>query len=174
MTGKFVPVDVDVGIEVNGKSEIRNGLEAGQKVVVSGQFLIDSESSLKASTLRMEESPAMAAAEGSGMTHSGQGKVEQIGDREVTISHGPIASMQWGAMTMGFRIPGTGLPKNIAVGDTVTFAFQQAKGGQFELTSIAPLASAPAGGRAAQPTSKQKTPMATDGAMTSDPTGMKK
>ena len=172
--GKFVPVDVDVGIEVNGKSEIRNGLEAGQKVVVSGQFLIDSESSLKASTLRMEESPAMAAAEGSGMTHSGQGKVEQIGDREVTISHGPIASMQWGAMTMGFRIPGTGLPKNISVGDTVTFAFQQAKGGQFELTSIAPLASAPAGGRAAQPTSKQKTPVATDGAMTSDPTGMKK
>ena len=172
--GKFAPVDVEVGIEVGGKSEIRKGLEPGQKVVVSGQFLIDSEASLKGSTMRMEESPATAAAEASGTTHSGQGKVEQIGDREITISHGPIASLQWGAMTMGFRIPATGLQKNIAVGDTVAFEFQQAKGGQFELTSIAPVASAPAGGRAAQPPSKQKTPMATDGAINRDPAGMKK
>ena len=171
--GKFVPVDVDTGMEVNGQTEIRKGLEAGQKVVVSGQFLIDSESSLKASTLRMEGAPATAGEENS-QTHRGEGKVEKIGDREITISHAPIASLQWGAMTMGFRIPATGLPKNIAVGDTVAFAFQKAQGGQFELTSITPAASAPAGGRAAQPPAKQKAPTATDGAMTSDPTGMKK
>jgi Cu(I)/Ag(I) efflux system membrane fusion protein len=41
--GKFLPVDVEIGTEANGQSEIRKGLEAGQKVVVSGQFLIDSE-----------------------------------------------------------------------------------------------------------------------------------
>lgn len=55
--GQFTPVDVEVGIEAGGKSEIRKGLEAGQRVVVSGQFLIDSEASLKASTRRMEEAP---------------------------------------------------------------------------------------------------------------------
>jgi Cu(I)/Ag(I) efflux system membrane fusion protein len=32
---------------------IRKGLEQGQRVVVSGQFLIDSESSLKAALNRM-------------------------------------------------------------------------------------------------------------------------
>jgi Cu(I)/Ag(I) efflux system membrane fusion protein len=57
--GKFVPVEVEVGAEANGQSEIRKGLEAGQKVVVSGQFLIDSEASLKATTTRMSE-PARA------------------------------------------------------------------------------------------------------------------
>jgi Cu(I)/Ag(I) efflux system membrane fusion protein len=66
--GKFVPVDVEVGMEANGKSEIRKGLEAGQKVVVSGQFLIDSEASLKTATQRMEDAPATAG-ETSSQTH---------------------------------------------------------------------------------------------------------
>ena len=45
--GKFIAVDVKAGAESNGQTEIVEGLEAGQKVVVSGQFLIDSEASLK-------------------------------------------------------------------------------------------------------------------------------
>ena len=34
--GRFAPVEVQTGTEANGKTEIRKGLEAGQKVVVSG------------------------------------------------------------------------------------------------------------------------------------------
>jgi Cu(I)/Ag(I) efflux system membrane fusion protein len=45
--GKFAPVEVEIGAESAGKTEIRKGLQAGDKVVVSGQFLIDSEASLK-------------------------------------------------------------------------------------------------------------------------------
>ena len=56
--GKFAPVDVEVGIDRDGTTEIRKGLQAGQKVVVSGQFLIDSEANLKATTTRMSEPPA--------------------------------------------------------------------------------------------------------------------
>ena len=41
--GSFIPGDVEIGSEANGQTEIRKGLEAGQKVVVSGQFRIDSE-----------------------------------------------------------------------------------------------------------------------------------
>lgn len=52
--GQFAPVNVAVGVETDGKSEILRGLFAGQKVVVSGQFLIDSEASLKSSATRME------------------------------------------------------------------------------------------------------------------------
>jgi len=52
--GRFAPVEVEIGTESNGQTEIRKGLSEGQKVVVSGQFLIDSESSLKASGTRME------------------------------------------------------------------------------------------------------------------------
>ncbi len=53
--GRFKPVDVVVGIQRNGKSEILSGLQADDEVVVSGQFLIDSESSLQASFMRMSE-----------------------------------------------------------------------------------------------------------------------
>jgi Cu(I)/Ag(I) efflux system membrane fusion protein len=60
--GKFAPVDVETGTETNGQTEIRKGLEAGQKVVVSGQFLIDSEASLKGTATRMGGEPEIKAA----------------------------------------------------------------------------------------------------------------
>jgi len=136
--GRFAPVDVEVGVDSNGQTEIRKGLQAGQKVVVSGQFLVDSEANLKASTTRMGDMPAPAAGQGADLTHRGEGKVESIGKGEITISHGPIASLQWGPMTMGFKLPATGLPQGIAVGNTVNFEIRQTKDGAFQITSIAP------------------------------------
>jgi Cu(I)/Ag(I) efflux system membrane fusion protein len=59
--GKFKPVDVETGAEANGQTEIRTGLEEGQKVVVSGQFLIDSEASLTGTALRMTPAPKAGA-----------------------------------------------------------------------------------------------------------------
>jgi Cu(I)/Ag(I) efflux system membrane fusion protein len=137
-----VPVDVEIGIETGGRTEIRKGLEAGQKVVVSSQFLIDSEASLKGTATRMSEMPASQSGEPGGVTHHGEGKVERIGKEEVTLSHGPIPSLQWGPMTMGFKLPASGLPKNVAVGDTVAFEIRQTKDGMYEITAISPLAAA--------------------------------
>ena len=51
--GKFHPVDVQAGIESAGQTEIKRGLTAGQRVVVSSQFLIDSEASLKGVEARL-------------------------------------------------------------------------------------------------------------------------
>jgi Cu(I)/Ag(I) efflux system membrane fusion protein len=136
--GRFAPVDVEVGVDSNGQTEIRKGLQAGQKVVVSGQFLVDSEANLKASTARMGDTPAPAAGQGTDATHRGEGKVESIGKEEITISHGPIASLQWGPMTMGFKLPATGLPQGVAVGNSVNFEIRQTKEGVFEVVSIAP------------------------------------
>lgn len=48
--GRFVPTIVEAGRENNGSTEILQGLTMGQKVVVSGQFLLDSEASLKGLT----------------------------------------------------------------------------------------------------------------------------
>ncbi len=53
--GRFRPVAVVPGIESGDLVEIREGLKEGDRVVVSGQFLIDSESSLKASFRRISE-----------------------------------------------------------------------------------------------------------------------
>ncbi len=53
--GHFQPVDVKTGKRGEGNVEILSGLQQGDEIVVSGQFLIDSESSLQASFLRMSE-----------------------------------------------------------------------------------------------------------------------
>lgn len=141
--GKFAAVDVETGTESNGKIEIRKGLEVGQKVVVSGQFLIDSEASLTSTTTRMAEMPITEGAKidnsSAGQTHPGKGRVEKIDKDGITISHGPIPSLQWGPMTMGFKLPMSGLPKNISVGDTVVFEVRALKEGVFEITSISPV-----------------------------------
>lgn len=146
--GKFKPVDVEIGMESDGQTEIRKGLAAGQKVVVSGQFLIDSEASLKATTTRMEAMPATAAQPTqapSVQTHRAQGKLERIGKDAVTISHGPVPRLNWGPMTMDFKIPATGLPQNLANGDQVSFEFHAGQKGGFELNSITPMRAAASG-----------------------------
>src|SRR5687768_7843818 len=52
--GRFRAAPVEVGFESGGQSEIRKGLQAGERVVLSGQFLIDSEASLSATVGRLE------------------------------------------------------------------------------------------------------------------------
>ena len=53
--GKFLPRDVVLGSQGQGVVEIKSGLTDGEKVVTSGQFLIDSESNLKEAINRMVE-----------------------------------------------------------------------------------------------------------------------
>ena len=53
-SGRFRSVRVVAGIEAGDRVEVREGLEAGQMVVVSGQFLIDSESNMATALARSE------------------------------------------------------------------------------------------------------------------------
>ena len=52
---RFAPVEVKLGQESNGQVAVLEGLEEGQDIVVSGQFLIDSEASLKGVVARMND-----------------------------------------------------------------------------------------------------------------------
>ncbi len=140
--GKFVSAQVELGAEAGGQVEVRTGLKEGQKVAVSGQFLLDSEASLKGSTARMEgAAPA---------THRGEATVEAVGPGEITLSHGPIATLKWPAMTMTFKLPPGGLPLQAVPGDRVSFEFAQQPDGSFQVTAMAP-ASATAGAGARAP-----------------------
>jgi Cu(I)/Ag(I) efflux system membrane fusion protein len=56
-TDRYVPVPVQVGLEVGDRVEIVAGLEAGALVVTSAQFLIDSEAALGAEFDRLAEPP---------------------------------------------------------------------------------------------------------------------
>jgi membrane fusion protein, copper/silver efflux system len=53
--GKFEPTTVKLGFQSAGQVSVLEGLEDGDEVVVSGQFLVDSESSLREATQKMME-----------------------------------------------------------------------------------------------------------------------
>jgi Cu/Ag efflux protein CusF len=128
--GKFRPVDVEVGAESGGQTEILKGLKAGERVVVSGQFLVDSEASLRATGSRLE---------GGADVHRTSGRVERVGKDSVTISHEPVPALKWPAMTMDFLPPQGGWPADAKVGDRIEFEFAPgAKEGDWQVTRILP------------------------------------
>ncbi len=53
--GKFEPREVVLGVSAQGLTQILSGVEAGEEVVTSSQFLIDSESKLREATAKMME-----------------------------------------------------------------------------------------------------------------------
>jgi len=58
--GRFEPRTVRTGVTADGMVEILSGVKAGERVVSSGQFLIDSESSIREAAAKMVE-PKKAA-----------------------------------------------------------------------------------------------------------------
>ena len=135
--GKFRPVEVETGIESNGQTEIKRGLQAGQRVVVSSQFLIDSEASLKGVEARLNDAPKPTTAN-TAPRHEGDAKIEAIGKDSITLSHGPIPSIKWGAMTMDFKLPASGKPRNLEANDKVNFEFFMDAEGLPQITRIYP------------------------------------
>ena len=152
--GRFRSVEVEAGAESGGQTEIARGLRAGQRVVVSSQFLLDSEASLRGAEARLNADPggaapaasaasASAAAPAGASRHAGEAKVEHIGRDALTLSHGPIASMKWGPMTMDFKLPPGGAPRALRPGDRVAFEFFIDRDDLPQLTALAPLPPAP-------------------------------
>ncbi|MEW9898078.1 efflux RND transporter periplasmic adaptor subunit [Chitinivorax sp. PXF-14] len=145
--GRFQPVEVKLGQEAGGKIAVLDGLREGQSVVASGQFLIDSEASLKGVLARLSEgggvSPAaQPAASAASTLNEADGKVESISGNEITLSHGPVKSLGWGAMTMPFQLARPNLLAGVKPGDRVHFGFRQGDGG-YVLEQIGKTGSAP-------------------------------
>lgn len=134
--GKFRQAEVSLGRESGGQIEVVKGLAAGTQVVVSGQFLIDSEANLRATGARL------GTAESAAPRHTGEGVVERVAGSDITISHGPVASARMGAMTMAFKAPkdSTTSPK---VGERIRFEFAIEPSGDFQIYRIEPLGAAP-------------------------------
>ncbi len=60
-SGAFDVVEVSTGVEQDGKTPILSGLQEGESVVVSGQFLIDSEANLKSAVDRLKAGGSQGA-----------------------------------------------------------------------------------------------------------------
>ena len=141
--GAFESREVSVGADSGEDVEVVKGLQEGEQVVASGQFLIDSEARLR-SVLGNMASPASAAASSGGpatVLHLGEGNVEKVAPDAITISHGPVATLQWPAMTMGFARPSPATFADIKQGDRVRFQFKAGGPSGYELVAVQKLPS---------------------------------
>ncbi|MDQ3483387.1 MAG: copper-binding protein [Pseudomonadota bacterium] len=86
-------------------------------------------------TTEQASNAGSAAAQPVGEAHSARGDITEISGDRVTISHGPVQSIGWPAMTMRFEAPSPEMLQGLNVGDPVDFQFQKA-GEQYALTSI--------------------------------------
>jgi Cu(I)/Ag(I) efflux system membrane fusion protein len=165
--GRFEPRTVKLGIHADGYAEVLEGLEAGETVVVSANFLIDAESNLKAALNGFvggfgHQPPGSMPGEngqtqpGAFMTapgaapvptsHHGVGNIKEMdwAHATVTIAHDPIASLNWPAMTMDFRAKDAALLRSLKPGQKVDFEIVEESAGEYVIVRIQPLGVSPA------------------------------
>jgi len=130
--GRFAQRVVVAGMESGDFVEIKSGVSAGEKVVTSAQFLIDSEASLKASLARMADPQANESSAEAGASDSmsdmnkpvkGTAVITSlmIDHGMVTLEHDAIESLGWPEMTMDFIAKEGVSLQGLAVGDAVEF-----------------------------------------------------
>ena len=139
--GRFMPAEVQVGRENGDRTEILSGLNEGDKVVASGQFLIDSEASLAgidARPLTAGSSESRPSSSTPALLQT-RGVIEQLTGNSITLSHEPVPAIGWPAMTMTFKLDPPTLAKGLKVGDHVAFGFVQNPDGP-AIKTIQPIA----------------------------------
>ncbi|WP_105265128.1 efflux RND transporter periplasmic adaptor subunit [Pseudoalteromonas sp. T1lg76] len=129
--GQFKSVAVTLGRVGENEVEILTGLEEGDVVVTSAQFLIDSESSKSSDFKRMyhDEVPTSVWMEG---------EVNSVmaGHRMVNITHGPAKEWDWPEMTMDFTVADSVDIDALKSGQTLHFEVTKTDDGGYELTGI--------------------------------------
>jgi Cu(I)/Ag(I) efflux system membrane fusion protein len=135
--GRFEPREVKLGARSDTYVEMQSGVKEGELVVVAANFLIDAESNLKAALGGLGSTPA-ATPTPAAAGHQGVGKLEEIDSSSstVSLSHEPIASLKWPAMTMEFKVANAALLKDLKPGTKVTFEFVERAPGEWVITSI--------------------------------------
>jgi membrane fusion protein, copper/silver efflux system len=106
--GAFRPVEVLVGREQSGQAEVLSGLSQGQKIVLSGQFLIDSEANLKGVEARLSSPSGSGSGQGptsaTQPTYRTSARVEAVAGDTLTLTHPEVPALKWPGMTMDFKL----------------------------------------------------------------------
>jgi Cu(I)/Ag(I) efflux system membrane fusion protein len=138
--GRFKPQPVRLGERGRDYVEVTDGVQAGDRVVVSANFLIDSESQLKAALSNLSDATSAegGAASAAPQTYRGEGRVDAFDAAAgtVTLTHGDIPALQWPAMTMEFGVTSKDLLTGLAPGARVRFEITQREPGEFVVTRI--------------------------------------
>ncbi len=124
--GRFEPVAVTLGREVGDQIVIKTGLSEGEQVVASGQFLIDSEASLKGFKMR---SPAELPQSPVVTLHESTATITELVPGEVMLDHGPFKTLAMPGMEMSFPLAQPALTQGFKLGDRVTVFVRQSDEG---------------------------------------------
>jgi Cu(I)/Ag(I) efflux system membrane fusion protein len=129
--GRYRPAEVQTGRESGDDTEILAGLSEGEKIVASGQFLIDSEASLSGVQARPISggAPTVAKPSARSALYETVGNIERITANSVTLSHEPVPTIGWPAMTMTFQLPDPSIARGLKVRDRVRLGFDQPPAG---------------------------------------------
>jgi Cu(I)/Ag(I) efflux system membrane fusion protein len=140
--GRFRAQPVDVGIEVGDRVEIRSGLAAGDLIVTSGQFLIDSESNIESALMRMDDQAASPLP--SRVRIGAVVRSTDPGLSTVTLQHDPVPAWSWPAMTMSFDVTDASMVEGLEDGQVVEIAIEKYADGRHRVTEILPGSETPA------------------------------
>jgi Cu(I)/Ag(I) efflux system membrane fusion protein len=137
--GRFEPREVKLGGRGENFVEVLEGVREGEQVVVAANFLIDAESNLKAVIGGMAGA-APAAPPPAAVGHQAEGRVDSIDLAAGTldITHGPVPSLKWPAMTMEFKAANGALLKDLKAGQAVRFEFVERQPGEWVVTAFSP------------------------------------
>lgn len=127
--GRYRPVEVRLGGEDGDRTEILAGLDEGDKVVASGQFLIDSEASLSGLDARPLPAATPRPAAVADALNETRGRIEAVAGDQITLSHEAVPAIGWPAMTMSFTLDPPSLGSGLKIGDRVSFGFEQRPSG---------------------------------------------
>lgn len=142
--GSFRAQPVEIGIESGDRMEIRSGLSASDRVVTSGQFLIDSESNIDTALARMGEGRVDDAPLAATMTAPVSATVAAIVididsiTRRVTLQHEAVPEWSWPAMTMGFDLAETSVFGAIEAGQSVDVTIEKHGDDQYRVVDMKP------------------------------------
>ncbi|HHI9467132.1 TPA: efflux RND transporter periplasmic adaptor subunit [Legionella anisa] len=140
--GHFEVRQVAIGMESGEHVEILSGLKVGENVVISGQFLLDSEVNLKAGLERMETPKENDKKPSSKMkstkTIEGLGTIKAINDSQhsLTIQHEAIPTLNWPAMNMEFSVTENIKLNEFQIEDHIQFDLKKASENRFIIVKI--------------------------------------
>lgn len=152
--GRYEPRTVKLGMHADGFTEILDGIQAGESVVVKANFLIDAESNMRASisnfshashNFKTDELMPVSSSKPTTSTttvHQADGIIKEIDSSRsvIKLAHGPIPSLNWPPMTMDFRLKNPSLLSSLKPGQKVIFEFIEESPGVYVITHIYPIA----------------------------------
>ncbi|WP_457789977.1 efflux RND transporter periplasmic adaptor subunit [Pseudomonas sp. PL-6] len=138
--GRYRPLEIRIGREQGDQVEVLEGLSEGQQVVASGQFLLDSEASLRG-LLAQELGQPAAEVKLQPALHEAEGQIDEIEADGLLLTHGPFKTLGMPGMSMFFPVVDSALLQGLQPGQRVRVAVRESDEGLL-IERIQPLASA--------------------------------